>query len=199
MKENLQDKIEKIKKSCAGREIEVFKRVAMIPLELLDGKQHPCPKCGGKDRFSLIDRDRGAIICRKCFNPKNGDYIAAVAHFRELSIGGAIYDIERVLQLFLNTKIVPSIISKKTTLPPATIPPKKFDPAIFSAGNPVTKSAIAGLLHKKEGITVDSLIKAGAVMTEIRGIPVVTIPIYGDCAIVGAVGYRADGDDITIQ
>lgn len=34
---------------------------------LLDGKNRPCPLCGGKDRFRLIDIDgRGSWVCNQC-------------------------------------------------------------------------------------------------------------------------------------
>lgn len=40
-----------------------------IPGEHLDGRGHPCPKCGGRDRFAALpDIDqRGAVHCRHCF------------------------------------------------------------------------------------------------------------------------------------
>ena len=32
-----------------------------IPAEALDGQHHPCPKCGGKDRFRMIDGEAGTM------------------------------------------------------------------------------------------------------------------------------------------
>ncbi len=46
--------------------------------DILDGQHHPCPRCGGKDRFRLIDADAGAVLCNQCFGECNGDGIAAV-------------------------------------------------------------------------------------------------------------------------
>lgn len=38
-----------------------------IPAKNLDGKQHPCPVCGGKDRWRFDDLDgRGTSICNQC-------------------------------------------------------------------------------------------------------------------------------------
>lgn len=67
-----------LKQSARGRELEILERVAGIPRELLDKRGHACPKCGGTDRFSLIDAQAGAVMCRKCFATGNGDFLAAV-------------------------------------------------------------------------------------------------------------------------
>lgn len=38
-----------------------------VPTKSLDGKQHPCPSCGGKDRFRFDDKEgRGTWICNVC-------------------------------------------------------------------------------------------------------------------------------------
>ena len=38
-----------------------------IPAQLLDGKQHPCPLCVGKDRWRFDDMEgRGTSICNQC-------------------------------------------------------------------------------------------------------------------------------------
>lgn len=70
---------EEVKAAATGRWLEVLTAVAGIPREQLDRKGHPCPKCGGDDRFSLIDEVAGAVLCRKCFAKENGDGLAAVA------------------------------------------------------------------------------------------------------------------------
>lgn len=58
---------------------------AGIPLECLEGcKGRPCPKCGGRDRFAPMRdlADRGAVLCRHCFNastdPRAGDGLASL-------------------------------------------------------------------------------------------------------------------------
>lgn len=42
---------------------------AGLPASILDGRGHPCPKCGGRDRFSVFHgfETRGAVHCRRCF------------------------------------------------------------------------------------------------------------------------------------
>lgn len=51
-----------------------------ISNEKLDGRGHPCPKCGGNDRFSAFAdfEETGGVSCRHCFDSKNGDGLAAV-------------------------------------------------------------------------------------------------------------------------
>ena len=75
---------DEVKQAASGRWLDILP-AAGIPLELLDGKGHPCPKCGaGTDRFAAQKdvAERGAVICRQCFSEKNGDGFAAVQWYR---------------------------------------------------------------------------------------------------------------------
>ena len=67
-----------VKAAANGRMIDVLVDVAGINRDLLDGKHHPCPKCGGQDRFRLVDVAAGAVRCNACFAEKCGDFIAAI-------------------------------------------------------------------------------------------------------------------------
>ena len=82
--------IDEIKRAAAGHELEMLTSVAGIPTDVLDGKGHPCPRCGGNDRFSLVDRDDGAVLCRKCFAQGNGDWLAATMWHRGMTLPEAI-------------------------------------------------------------------------------------------------------------
>jgi putative DNA primase/helicase len=63
---------------------------AGIDQEILDGKHHPCPACGGKDRFRFDDLEgRGTFHCNQCGagdgfellqKVLNSDFPSAVAH-----------------------------------------------------------------------------------------------------------------------
>ena len=66
-----------VKAAAAGRWKDVLIHFG-FPAEVLDGRHHLCPKCGGKDRFRYIDDDAGAVFCNQCFSLNNGDGIAAV-------------------------------------------------------------------------------------------------------------------------
>ena len=82
--------LQRVQIAAFGKELEVLQRVGGIDGELLDGKHHPCPKCGGRDRFSLIDKSKGAVLCRHCFYEKNGDFIAAVQWMRDCTFPEAL-------------------------------------------------------------------------------------------------------------
>jgi len=71
-----------------GREILIG--LAGINERLLDGRHHECPKCGGTDRFRLIDAEAGAVLCNKCFATNNGDSIAAAMWMLGVDRGEAI-------------------------------------------------------------------------------------------------------------
>jgi len=67
-----------LKQVASPRWVEVISSVCGLDASLLDGRHHSCPKCGGRDRFRLIDSASGAVYCNKCFCKRNGDGIAAV-------------------------------------------------------------------------------------------------------------------------
>jgi len=71
-----------LKQQAAGRWPELLTALGGVGADLLDGKNHPCPKCGGKDRFRMIDVAAGALFCNQCFNQDNGDGIAALQWLR---------------------------------------------------------------------------------------------------------------------
>ncbi len=77
--------VQTLKQAATGRWPEVLAFVGGVPVEHLDGKNHPCPKCGGKDRFRLIDAEAGALFCNQCFSQRNGDGIAAMQWLTGLS------------------------------------------------------------------------------------------------------------------
>ena len=69
-----------VKAAAAGRWADLLPDLAGIDPDLLDGKGHPCPWCGGTDRFAALPgfADTGAVICRRCHSEQNGDGFAAV-------------------------------------------------------------------------------------------------------------------------
>ncbi|MDP1560263.1 MAG: primase-helicase zinc-binding domain-containing protein [Pirellulaceae bacterium] len=77
--------VDDIKRAAQGHWPDIIRSLTGVSADLLDGKNHGCPKCGeGKDRFKAF-RDfpsRGGLFCNQCHNgstnPKSGDGIAAV-------------------------------------------------------------------------------------------------------------------------
>ena len=64
-----------INAAAHGRWREVLEACG-IPSEILDKKHHPCPSCGGSDRFRFTDgsgssRGSGVWICNQC-KPEGG-------------------------------------------------------------------------------------------------------------------------------
>ncbi len=92
--------VERVKAEALRRPLEVLERVAGIPPERLDGRGHPCPnpRCPdgpGRDRFSVINVQTGAVHCRRCCTssvPGGGtaDCIDAVKWMRGVSFPEAI-------------------------------------------------------------------------------------------------------------
>ena len=79
-----------IKHAAAGRWPEILSQTCHIDREFLDGRHHPCPKCGGVDRFRMMDEQAGALICGQCFNTNNGDGLAAVRWARNCDFTEAL-------------------------------------------------------------------------------------------------------------
>ncbi len=76
--------IEELKTAAMGRWADIFHDAAGVAHELLDGRGHTCPRCGGRDRFAAFKdvAQRGSVQCRNCFNtdtdPRPGDGIATL-------------------------------------------------------------------------------------------------------------------------
>jgi P4 family phage/plasmid primase-like protien len=71
--------LSELKTAARGRWLEIFSTLAGVVIEPGAQRRHgPCPKCGGRDRFRVIDADAGALYCNQCFAEKNGDGVAAL-------------------------------------------------------------------------------------------------------------------------
>ncbi|QEF97683.1 Zinc-binding domain of primase-helicase [Stieleria maiorica] len=75
--------LNELRRAAMGRWGEILIS-AGIPAAVLDGRNHPCPKCGGRDRFAAFGdlQQRGAVHCRRCFTRgcaiRPGDGIATL-------------------------------------------------------------------------------------------------------------------------
>lgn len=71
--EDVKDAVER--KGCVE---SVLRSVAGVSPTVLDGKNHPCPNCGGKDRFRFLDSE--IMFCNQaCWDGKKGaDVLTAV-------------------------------------------------------------------------------------------------------------------------
>lgn len=71
--------VEEVKRAADGQWVSILAASGM-PVDSLDGRGHPCPKCVGEDRFCAFKdvEQTGGVMCRRCFSEKNGDGLAAI-------------------------------------------------------------------------------------------------------------------------
>lgn len=121
-------------KIASGRWPEILQAAGM-PVNALDGKRgRPCPRCGGKDRYSpMIDlARRGAVLCRSCFNattePRCGDGIASLRWWLGIDARDAI----RWLACYLgvgegdHAPAVSRPIERRLSIPEQPVEPERF-------------------------------------------------------------------------
>lgn len=154
------DKIE-LKKTARGQWKQILTGVCGVAIELLDGNHHPCPKCGGNDRFRMIDEADGALMCNQCFTTKNGDGIAAIMWLLDCDFKTAMSKIGDYLGL--------KPVSKA----------RKNDPSKHLKFVEWNDLLAAGWCLKKKPIQPESLKLAGAKMAIYRGQhKVIAIPVW---------------------
>jgi phage/plasmid primase-like uncharacterized protein len=70
---------QRLREACRGRWRTVLSQIG-LQFELLNGKHHPCPKCGGTDRFRAFDDvdETGGVWCNQCHSTNNNDGFATV-------------------------------------------------------------------------------------------------------------------------
>jgi hypothetical protein len=100
--------VDSLKAAAAGRWPEILSAVCGLDLSILDGKHHPCPKCGGVDRFRLIDEAAGALFCNQCFATGNGDGLAAIQWYRSCDFLEACDSVSKHLRLTERPQVVAS-------------------------------------------------------------------------------------------
>lgn len=64
-----------VRQRAAGQWIAILNHFGM-DAGLLDTKHHPCPKCGGTDRFRAFDdiEERGGVICNQCLKDESDGF-----------------------------------------------------------------------------------------------------------------------------
>lgn len=65
--------IEQVRSAAASRWPEILSNTCAVDVDFLDGQHHPCPKCGGTDRFRYFADGTGGAVCNNCFRSQNGD------------------------------------------------------------------------------------------------------------------------------
>jgi P4 family phage/plasmid primase-like protien len=163
--------IELIRRAATGRWPEILSHVGGIDPAVLDGRHHPCPKCGGKDRFRLIDEAAGSCLCNQCFSRGNGDGFAVVqwstgVNFREAA--GRIADYLGVDATNFNT-------GRRFS------PKSKGDPAGDLDFRPWNATLVALWCRHKPPITPAAVRELGGRLARYRGqCTVIAIPVWGE-------------------
>ena len=81
---------------AVDRWVDILETVGISP-DILDGRHHPCPICGGTDRFRFDNKDgRGTWFCNQC-DPKAGDGIKLIQKVFGLNFKEALGRIDKVL------------------------------------------------------------------------------------------------------
>lgn len=71
-----------IKGAARGQWASILAAIGGVAVDLLDSKNHPCPGCGGTDRFRFTNvNGDGSVFCNQC-NHDCGDGIAALMWLR---------------------------------------------------------------------------------------------------------------------
>jgi|GEM_PF-896120 phage/plasmid primase, P4 family, C-terminal domain len=71
--------LDQVRGYARGQWPAILSSLGGIDVSLLDGNHHHCPKCGGTDRFRLIDEPAGAVLCNNCARTGIGDGFASLA------------------------------------------------------------------------------------------------------------------------
>ena len=95
---------ETIKRAASGRWPEIISAICGIASESLDSRHHPCPKCGGTDRFRAFDdfAETGGTHCNQCGDKSgnggaNPDGFSTLAWFNGWDFKEALHQTARHL------------------------------------------------------------------------------------------------------
>lgn len=180
--------LQTVKDAADGRWLEIIRSLTGLPADVLDGKHHPCPECGGDNRFNFDRTGNGVVYCNNHNNAgkwNSGDGIGTVAWALKIK------------QMEACDKI-----GEHLGLKPKRKEAKPDDKLRFITFN---EDAVARWCLKKPPITVGAVKAAGgrcaAYRTRIGDewveVYVVAFPVYGpnlcDDDIVGWVIYKNCG------
>lgn len=179
--------------------------------EDLTGRNGPCPKCGGTDRFRFIDEDCGAVLCNQCFREKNGDGIAAVQWIRDWTFAETMKELASYLGITESDEQKPIDIvvevSRRKRMPVESF--RAFGAVAASrdgtlvARVPMFDADMNQISHFDMGLDNEKLSKGLCAAGQPSGLFVAVAPTSGDMVIVTegvkdaaaahGVGYKAVG------
>jgi putative DNA primase/helicase len=80
---------------CQGKWPSILLGLGVLNGNALDGRDSPCPRCGGKDRFRFSDKGFGAWFCHQC--REGGGGIKLVMLVKGVDFKGAAQLIESII------------------------------------------------------------------------------------------------------
>ncbi|MDZ4851261.1 MAG: primase-helicase zinc-binding domain-containing protein [Pirellulaceae bacterium] len=124
-----------LKTMAHGRWVEIL-RAAGVPEDALNGRGgRPCPRCGGRDRYSPMPdvAERGAVLCRSCHHagtdPRAGDGVAALRWWLGVDAAGALRWLSSYLGVIDDdaTLVMRRPIERRLSIPSQSIVPERFE------------------------------------------------------------------------
>ncbi len=152
---------EQVKATAAGNWLAIFLSMG-VPAKALDGRNHPCPACGGTDRFQFTVRGAGAeygrFACRG-LDAQGGDGFALVMHLYGCGFNEAVKRVAAALgihqenhytvrQFVARIAVKPEIDQVKIGRETAKLQ------AVFDAAEPVSTCNIAGQYLAMRGLDI---------------------------------------------
>jgi hypothetical protein len=148
-----------VKDAMRGRAREFLVNVGGFDAAILDDrKEHPCPWCGGKTRFRLVDEQAGAVYCSNCFNSGNGDAFAAISRNQGWDFPTTLNECAR----YLGWPVAAPCAEKSQTRP--EIPAEKAKPERQAV--PLASPAV---LHRAYGAILSQLTLSAEHRQHLRG------------------------------
>lgn len=185
---------QEVKQHASGHWREIISRLSGIPVEILDCKNHGCPKCGGgKDRFRAFnDFDKtGGVMCNQCFTKASGNHCDGFSTLQWLT-GKSFPEIMREVMDFLGLKDKPKQTRKKGL---------DYDSVEFKTLEP---GAVSLFLAKKPPITFEAIQAVGGRFAIYQKLfPVIMVPVWGEFLTAadpcGWIMFAANGGPLFLK
>lgn len=169
---------EAVRAAAGARWPSIIAALTHTSIDLLDGEHHPCPKCGGENRFNLARDGSGGSFCNQC-PAKNSDGFATIAWLSGMGFADVL-----------------EAVANECGIKPKQ--QKRDDPAKNLEFLPWVDSIASLWCLKKPGVSPQALVAIGARRAKYRDqFNVFAIPVWGEFKTsgtpVGWVLYRTDG------
>lgn len=177
--------IDYVRSAASRRWPSILSTLAGIDADLLDGQHHPCPKCGGTDRFRAFKdfEETGGVICNQCGKFATG--------FDTLMWMTAVKFSESLARVADFLGIEPAIQNSKANGKHAANGKANADPAQHLQFKPWNELQAALWCLKKPPIIPAAILACGGQLARYRDkYTVVALPIWGEKLTAGGpVGW----------